>query len=90
MSSGKKSNQPDTLLSLGGLTNIRERINEVTQNFSWHHDGITVSRYFLCDLYHLASRIFLQIKVEGLTISENFFSMQQVIVPHGFFLVKIG
>ena len=68
------------LVLVVGAADVLQCCNEVVQNFSRHHDAVSVGAHFFRDAHHASAGIALQVNKEGLAVSNDFLCANDIVV----------
>ena len=63
-----------------GATDILQRCNEIIEDFSRHHDTVTVRAHLFGDTHNAATSVALEVDKEGLAVSNDFFGANDIVV----------
>lgn len=62
-------------LVVSGLFNVGKSRDKVTEDFSWDHNGVSVTPDVFGDFDDASTAILFQVEKEDFAISEDFFGM---------------
>ena len=63
-----------------GASDVFQRSNEIIENLRWHHDAVAVGAHLFGDTDHTSACVTLEVKEEGLAVSNDFFGANDIVV----------
>ena len=68
------------LVLVVGAADILQRSDEIIEDFSRHHDAVTVGAHLFGDANHAATGVALEVNKESLAVSNDFFGANDIVV----------